>query len=89
MWRRHGDMVICCSKQEKHIRNCSLAAEESREEQGEINNYLLPTLQLACSKREGYQGEESDDYEEDQEKEHNSEVRGGGSGAGGELVVSR
>jgi hypothetical protein len=55
--------------------------EESR---GEINNYLLPTLELACSSREGYQGEEGD-----QEEEHSSKVRGGGSGAGGELVVSR
>jgi hypothetical protein len=53
MWRRHADMVICCSKQDKHMRNCSLAAEESR---GEINNYLLPTLKLACSSCEGYQG---------------------------------
>jgi hypothetical protein len=33
-------------------------------------------------------GEESDNCEGDQE-EHSSEVRGGGSAAGGELVVSR
>jgi hypothetical protein len=63
MWRRRGDMVICCSKQEKHMRNCSLAAEESIGEQGRD------------------QGEESDDCEGDQEKEHISEVRGVGSGS--------
>jgi hypothetical protein len=54
MWRRHGDMVICYSKQEKHMRNCSLDAEEGRGRVGErsIITYCQRWSWLAAAMKE-------------------------------------